>query len=64
MTDLDAVREPLERIAAALEDLVRLATREVESARKIHDLATRHERELRRNLQQLVDRDVPAEEPR
>ena len=60
MTDLDAIRESLERIAKALEDLVRLETRKVGSAKKIFDGAARQQRELRQNLQ-LVNPDEPTE---
>ena len=63
MTDLDAIREPLERIAVALEKLAALEERKAESAKKIADLATRHQRELRQNLQ-LVDRDAPVDDGR
>lgn len=63
MTDLDAIREPLGRIAVALEKLAALEERKAESAKKIADLATRHQRELRQNLQ-LVDRDAPVDDGR
>ena len=63
MTDLDAIREPLERIAVALERLVALEERKAGSAKKVSDLAECHQRELRQNLQ-LVDRDTPVDDGR